>query len=205
MLVGRVTLPAGNVVSVDKALRVQKFADDKGTDFGNGLVKARFSSEEGVQCSLATHRRECTFWLGSATLPAAGAEKLLVDGSLNLQVGVGEKSAASKKLALKLGQEFEVGEMKLKVQEISTEGLEGAFHVTFSSRETLGQLKAVECTDGEGKTVAAGMDDRYGRRGAGVLGITLARPVKELTLRVVQYEKIESLKVPVKLEVKVGL
>jgi hypothetical protein len=193
------------VVSVNKMVRIEKFADDKGTDLGNGTVKGRFGRDEGMQCYLAPDRKQCTFWLGSTTPPAAGAEKLLVEGSLNLQMGVGEKAAESKKLAVKLGQEYEAGDLKLKVEQISTEGREGPFHVVFSTQGAWGPIKAIECTDEAGQTVAVEMQDSYGGRGQGALGIQLSRPVKEMTLRVVQYEKIESVKLPVKLEVKVGL
>jgi hypothetical protein len=205
MLVGRVALPTGNVVLVDKTLRVERFADNKGTDFGNGLVKARYPGDETGQCYLASDHKRCTFWIGSATLPAVGAEKLLLEGSLNLQMGVGERAAESQKLPLKLGQEYEAGDLKLKVIAMSVEGTQGTLSVTFSSPQSPGQIKAIECTDEAGKTVAVQLQDRYGQREQKALAIELARPVKEMTLRVVRYEKIESVKVPVNLEVKVGL
>lgn len=193
----------------DKASKV-KCTDDKGTDLGKQEKENRFGFGSRPFSSRETPDNVATIVeLHQPNLPAAGATKILVDGELVLRCGTGEVVVDQKDIALKPKTAVKAGPVEFEIVEAKDEDFgDSKFMIEIKSDKSFDAIKELEFLDAAGKPIKT---QNMGTSSFGVFGkmtyqrsIGLAQKADKVTLRIKHYKTIESIKVPLKLELGVG-
>lgn len=198
--------PSGkHLTGVDfKASKLESFTDDKKTDlhtksgglFGSG--GSDWLNEFFVQYS--PEGDAVTLQVKSNAKPAKGAEKILLKASLVLRMGKDEKTTEKKEIAFKANEEAAVGPFKVKISQFGNQ-----FNV-ISSEEN---LKSIEVVDENGKEVKLGPPGRMRQMNGGKTeyhySYFLFQKTAKVSIKASYFEKVESVKVPMELQVGLGL
>jgi hypothetical protein len=207
LVVARATLNDRLIIAAEEPVRVVRFGDDLETDLGSGRQAKRSGFDEATQTLVSPDRKSCEFWLYSEKLPKSGAGEIRINGTLPLRVGGGEKSFEVKDAMLKLGRKFEVGGLTLMVDGLHGDGSEnGGMSVSMSSDRPLDDVRRIELFDAEGKPLATRTDTGYGRRrDTNRIYVSVSRKATVGSMKIVLFEKVETVQVPVELTVKAGI
>jgi len=189
-----IKVPGKHVVALEPTETKLTLTDDKGTDL---TAKSPVS---GPSIPTANSRDQARLYVTGAKMPVAGATRVRVKGELVLLCGAGEKTATAEKFAVKDKEKVEVGpaSFEVAIQKGRT---------VVNLKSTSASVKAVTFTDAEGKPLTVGGTVTLGVSG-GKVGQTavFVPPAKTETvgIKVVYYEKVESVKVPVDTDTGVG-
>lgn len=194
--------PGKRILGIDRAAsKVTSFKDDKDTDLSKSEGFGGIVDDLGTRTSQDGTRVGVR--LRSSVLPAKGAAKLVVKGSIVLKIGTDEKTAEEKNVVLKADKGVKVGPATVKIGMGEVNG-EKTVMVSYSERV----LKAVVFLDKAGKVLES---QSYGG-GSSSDGTTTVYDtdyhVKGLanlaTVRITYFSKTESLTVPLDLEINLG-
>jgi hypothetical protein len=187
-------------LGVDPSSEVTEFKDDKGTSLmkSDFFVKTSFGSTP----RLALDRRSVVVNVNSHLLPAKGATKLHLKGNLVLIAGIDEKSTDEKELEMKTNSEAKVDDFTLKVT--MDKGFAGSGG-TFTVKSSRPNVKGVSVKDAAGKAVEVSQGYFYGFGKNWIYSYTLKKPMSKVKIAVTWFSKEEKVKVPVNLEVSLGL
>lgn len=205
----------------EEACRLTRFVDDKGTVLTptEGGGHSGFRTFSG---SLMKNGRLCAVEIRADAMPAKGATKLIVQGEVVLRCGEGEKTVESDALDVAAGGKVSLGSTSVTVKQAKNENMgfnmmgfgsadsgETKMSVTLTAKAPLDTIKSLTFLDPQGKAI------KHRRQGSSSMGFAgnmtyevtygLAQKVSKLKLQVVQFERVELLKVPLSLEVGVGL
>lgn len=204
----------------EQASALTRLADDKGTVLAP-TAGGRQSGFGTFSSSLLQNGRLCAVEIRAPAVPASGATKLIAQGELVLRCGEGEKTVESEPLDLAAGGKLNLGSTPVTVKQAgegmgfritgfgSTDSGDTKMSVTLSAQAPLDMIKSLTFLDPEGKVI------KHQRMGSSSMGFAgqmthevtygLAQKVSKLKVKVVQFERVELLKVPLSLEVGVGL
>lgn len=198
------------ILSIDEQASKVKCSDDKGTDLAKQEKDARFGFGSRAFSSRETPDKVGTVVeLHQPNAPAAGATKIRIDGELVLRCGTGEVVVDQKDVELKPKTAVKAGPVAFEIIEAKAEDFgDSKFSIEIKSDKSFDALKDLEFLDAAGKPIAA---QNMGTSSFGAFGkmtyqrtIGLARKADKVTLRIKHYKTIESIKVPLKLELGVG-
>jgi hypothetical protein len=197
-----VTQPGKALLGIDaSASKLERFTDDKNTD----LNKTDFGGwVDAFGARTSADRSSIGFQVRSKVVPAAGASKLRLKGTLALRVGGGEKMAEEKNVTLKADAKVKVGPVELSLSK-NAFGDGTPLEVTYPNRV----LKKIEFLDKDGKALQSstqgGMSVGDGAKTIYTDNYSLKGKAEQLTVRVTYFGKVETVTVPLDLEVGLGL
>lgn len=189
-----VAAPGRQIVAVDTAATKLTVTDDKGTDLVPGVKLAP---------AIATDKTKAQgrLYILGQKAPANGATRVRVKGEITFLCGVGEKTSSADNFAVKVKEKVEVGPAAFEV----TMGKDRAV-LQWKAESPL--VKSITFTSPDGKPVGTTGTINLVLNQAGKVGqsATFTPPVKteKVGIKVVHYEKVESVTVPVDTETGVG-
>jgi len=200
------TAPGKYVLGVDaKASKLGQFSDDKQTKLYSGdRIGVSWLSEFA---QVTPDGEQCTVHLNAQAPPAKGAGKVVVKGTVVLLCGADEKSADKKEIAVKKDQKETAGAFTLQV--INDGAAFGGPQIAVISDKQ--NLKGAEFFDARGEPIKLQLEPYrqtfFGGPGKTQHGLvsTLPKKADAVSVKVVYFNKVESLEVPLDLSVGVGL
>lgn len=212
-VVVRVSVPEMTITSVPEgALRLARFADDLRTELGDGRQTPTHPGLGGPRESpVAPDGQSCTIEIGSDRLPAAGAKQILASGTVVLRCGRGERTVEQKDFAPAVGKTIDAGGVTLRLSEMAaaperggTGG--GGVLLTFAS-DAADAVRSLQFIAPDGTKLAAkAIVRRYeSLTTTGRLQYVLPSVPDSMTVRVMLFEKVELISVPIDLAVGVGI
>lgn len=189
-----IQVPGKHIVTIDTAATKLALADDKGTDLGakSPLPGNAFAADKS--------KEQARLYVLGSKAPATGATRVRVKGELVLLCGTGEKTATAEKFAIKDKEKVAVGPAAFEVVTAKDK-------MTVTLKAESGSVKSVAFTDAEGKALAAGGALNLSTAG-GKIGqtatFTLPAKTETVGIKVVYYEKVEPVKLPVDTDTGVG-
>ena len=145
----------------------------------------------------------------TGTLPADGAGRVELEAVIALRSAEGEQKKQAH-VALQKGQAIEHGPVPMKVSNVSEGGFGGgALKVDISSEVPLTAVKAFEFLDAAGVVLEVTDNGKssmsMGDRTTYTRSFGLPEKVDAVTLRIVSYEKVETVELPVSIAFGPGL
>ncbi len=188
--------PGQGLIEIDEDSSVlQLFGDDKGTDLGGKLDSFPDEFKDGSGGTLD---------ITSSGMPAASATKLVVEGTLSLNVASGTKPTKVAGLRLEDGRTFKLGTTTITLAEVSTEGEDQKFTLKLP-RQVMAGIKEVTFFDAknqplEGRRTSSGYfnDDAE-------MGFSVKTELKAVTLEFNVWQGLRVIKVPFKVSAGIGL
>ncbi len=206
----RIATPGRHIISIDhETSTLVKFADDKGTVLGTPGKQTSGKRWLRHFANISDDHRSCTPWIESKKLPAAGATRLEIEATVALVCGTDEKSGTAS-AALTKGTKLKLGPIDAEIAEVkdSRRG-DMKVQVKFSSSQSFDAIRKIEFLGPDGAKIkhGTGGSSRWSMGGKATYTRTyrLAKKVETLTVKVTYFGKLETLKVPLKLSVGVGL
>ena len=188
--------PGQGLIEIDEDASVlQLFGDDKGTDLGGKLDSFPDEFKDGSGGTLD---------ITSSGMPAAGAAKLVAEGTLSLNVASGSKPQRVANVRLEDTRTFKLGQTTITMAEVSVDGEEQKFTLKLP-RQVMAGIKAVSFFDAknqplEGRRTSSGYfnDDAE-------MGFTVKTALKTVTIEFDVWQGLRVIKVPFKVSAGVGL
>ena len=206
-----VSMPGRYILDVDRGgSTLTKFADDKGTVLGKPGKAGEFDSWMGMSAPVAEDKQSCSPEIRSEKLPAAGATRLEIDASLAILCGADAKTA-SVEVALAKDTAVKLGSIDAKVGGVEAGDFgDMKLHVTFSSSQKFSAIRKLTFVGADGKEIKSeesGSGWEGGGDGPTTYSVTygLAEKLDKATVKVDYWGKVETVTVPVKLNVGLGL
>jgi len=198
-----VRYPGKQLLGVDQSSELKSLKDDKGNSLidEKGFFKVNFSPYP----TIAKDRSAMLVYVNAYNkVPAKGATRLTIKGDLMVVCGTGEKSEEIKKFEFKDKEEAKAGDFKLKVTQEKTFNTQGA---TVALTSPTKDLKGLVIKDADGKEVEVygGGTPFSNNPKEFTFNYTLLKPLKEGKVTISYFTKSEKVKVPVDLDVSVGL
>lgn len=141
-----------------------------------------------------------TIQVKSSIAPGKGAEKLLLKASLVLKCGSEGKATEKKEIAMKANEEATIDSFKVKI---------GQFGNQFNVISTEENIKNIEVYDDKGKEIKVGAPGRNrttkGDKTEYNYSFFLIQKLTKFSIKVNYFAKVESLTIPVDLNVGLGL
>jgi len=205
-----VLLPGKPILSVDAdKSRIVSFTDDAGTDLKAGAPTGFFS-----WVKLSTAFRDEPIETGileirTKTLPATKAQRITLDAVVAL-VSASGTTEKKGKVALKKGTKIEFGPVPMTVSNVEASSFGGSkLSVQFSSDKNMDAIKEIEFLDAGGKRIDARSmgTGSFGMGGKKTYTKTFGLPKKldAVTVRIVSHAKMQTIEVPLKVSMGVGL
>jgi len=141
--------------------------------------------------------------------PAPGAKSLQIEGSLTLSIGKDQDVVTQEKVEARKDVTFKAGSAAFKITEAGKNDFgDDPMKISLESKDGL-KIAAIRFLDPAGKEI----ESRLGSRGSMSFGgdatyswdYTLKRSVPSLTVEVTLWKKVETVQVPLKLNVSLGL
>jgi hypothetical protein len=194
------------VLGVDaKASKLDHFTDDKQTKLYSG---ERFGVSWLSEFAQVTPDGEqCTVHLNAPAPPAKGAGKVLVKGTVVLLCGADEKSADKMEIAIKKDQKVTAGAFTLQVTNDGA-AFGGPQIAVISDKQN---LKGAEFFDAKGEPIKLQLlpyrQTFFAGPGKTQFGLvsTLPKKADAVSVKVVYFDKVNPVEVPLDLSVGVGL
>ena len=191
------SLPGREVVCLDPASSKVVFTDDKDTSlFGPPGQRAM---SPYIRTDTKT-KSQVAFTIFGQKAPVAGALKVRIKGELVFLCGSGEKSATVESLPLRAKEKAEAGPAVFEVAVFNEQA-----SVTLKTESPL--VKSVAFTGSDGKPLATPPVNLVGGMGGkpAQYGYFAVPPrTQTIGIKVVYYEKLEAVSVPIDVEVGVG-
>ena len=202
--------PARQLVGIDEAKSQLTITADRGELSKPAKKDSDFIMDKPLQFAARADGHSGVLQLTQPGIPAAGCGRLLVKGDVHVQCGVGEKIDEQKDVALKPGTQLTVGPMPLKIESADAQDFgDSKMMVTLTAAKPLSAIKKFMFLSADGKEIPS-HDAGSGNFGFGAQmtysrSFALKEKVDAATIRIVGFEKLDTLKVPVDLAVGVGL
>jgi len=210
-----VTLPKGGIIAFDpKASKVETFTDDKGTN----LLEAKSSKFHfgggpfGSWPKISEDARAAVIEVQSNGLPAKGATKLTVKGTLVFKTAKQKKTYTAKDIALKVGTKIEAGSIPFEITKVGKPkwgGNKAKLAVTLKATQDLSQIAAIRFLDAEGNEIKAQPAGTTKMSSFGRTTIQqnyrLEEEVKTATVAIDYWEDLEIVNLPFEVQATLGL
>lgn len=195
-------------VDADKS-RLVRFVDDKGTDLQKGAPTGFFS-----WVSLSNAFREeptdsCLLDIKTKTLPGSGAGKLELEAEVVL-ISASGSVTKDQKVKLEKGAKITCGPVPMTLGSVEKSSFGGsALNVQISSDQRMDAVKEIVFVDAKGDEIEVQPmgEGSFGFGGKKTYTKSFGLPKKlgEVTVRITSYAKMDTVKVPVKLSIGMGL
>ncbi len=196
-----VKVPRGGLIDVDDgASELAAFTDDRGTDL---LAGDRRFGRTGVgrRARISSDGRAALVTISGPNQPAPEATGIRAEGVLELQRAEGTETATAHRVALERDTTFTLDGRRFTVARVQR--LFGERMVRFRTNMPIDKIATLRFLDAEGNDITGS-----GRmRGSAMIGRSIAADadVDELTVRIELYRGMETVSVPVELEMSIGL
>jgi hypothetical protein len=206
-----VSMPGKTIIQLDRdASMLTKFTDDKGTVLAKPGSGKSFGSWLGTFPHIADDAHSCAPSVRSKKLPAAGASALTIDATLAFICGDAPKTAQCD-VSLTEGTAVKLGMVAANIIKVgkSTRG-KMKFNVTFTSSQSFDSIRKLVFLDSAGKEIKSryaggGKHSAFGSTSTYSKRYELEKKVDKVTIKIDYWRKIESVTVPLKLNVGLGL
>jgi len=196
-------------VGMDKKTKLAAFTDDAGTDL---LKKTGKWGMSGISSfpKFSEDGHLCVVDVQGPTPPAKGAKTIRLKATLVMKCAEGEKTAVQKDLKLKKGSKLTAGPVPWVITKVGKPDWGDAkLAVSVSGSVSHDAIKQLVFLDAAGKEIehSVGMRSSSGWGNRMTYGVTynLKKKVDAVTVKVIYFEKTETITIPVDLEVGVGL
>ena len=205
-----VSMPGKTIIELDRnASKLTKFTDNKGTVLAKPGSAKGFESWLGSFPHIAKDGHSCTPSVGSKKLPAAGASALSIDATLAFICG-DQPETAQWDVSLTKGTPIKLGTVAAKIRKVGKPSYgKMKSSVTFSSSQSFGSIRKLVFLDSAGKEIksrgSGNGSSTFGSKKTYSRTYDLAKKVDKVTIKIDYWGKIETVTVPVKLNVQMGL
>ena len=207
-----VAVEEGGIIKLDeRKSRISKFADDKGSDLlAAQPAKDSFSAGPiGAFPKYSKDRKAFVVELQAHACPVPGAKSLQIEGSLALTLGKDQEVVKQEKVEARKDVTFKAGSASFKITQAGKNDFgDDPMRISLESKDGL-KIAAIRFLDPAGKEI----ESHLGSRGSMSFGgdatyswdYTLKQMVPNVTVEVTLWKKVETLQVPLKLSVSLGL
>ncbi len=202
----------------ETASRLLRFADDKGGDLTRQPVGKKidpfFEDNKPIRLKLDPKQDAGEVLLLGYGTPTPGATRLLIDADLVFLVGADERRVERKGVEPKPGTKVEVGPLRLTFKDPKAGGFpfgttpgggndrdEMPVALAYEGSDKL--IKAVELLDPDGKVATTTTGDWFGAKRGGTVSMGSPK-MSRVGVRVIYYDKSESITVPLRIDTGVG-
>ncbi len=201
-----------SIIDMDnEASKVTSFVDEKKNDLLKSTGKLQsmhtgmFAPTEPVSCrSIDGEGQWAMVAFHAPSVPAAGCKSVTIKADIVLQAGLGSTVAEHKDIPLSGKGKFKVGDATITVKKQDAVGDEFKMKIALESKGSFNTIKDFTFLNSSGKEI------EYRPSGSGWMGdtnviwMTLAEEVETVTIKTDTYEKFDTIRIPVTLEVGVG-
>ena len=189
--------------------KLHRFVDDKGTDLSEGALGP--GGFKWVQ--MVTYGAEatdaCMLKLETFTLPAKRAGRIELEAEIALKCASGSQKEEAK-VQLKKGAEIDCGPVPLKIRSVEEVDFgDSKFSVQLASDQSMDAIKALEFLGADGKPMKAEPmgSGSFGFGGKKTYTRSYGLPERpgEVTVRITAYANNQTVVVPLKLSIGMGL
>jgi hypothetical protein len=205
-----VSMPGKTIIKLDRdACMLTEFTDDKGTVLAKPGNGKGFQSWLGSFPHIAKDGHSCTPSVHSEKLPAAGASALILDARLAFICGEAPKTAQCD-VSLTKGTPVKLGMVATKIKKVGKPSYgKMKLSVTFTSSQSFDTIRKLVFLDSAGKEIksrgSGNGSSTFGSKKTYSRTYDLAKKVDKVTIKIDYWGKIETVTVPVKLNVQMGL
>jgi hypothetical protein len=205
-----VSIPGKTIIRLDRdASMLTEFTDDKGTVLANPGSGKSYKSWLGTRPPIGDDGHSCAPGVRSKKLPAAGASALILEATLAFLCGDHPEAAQWDDISLAKGTPVKLGMVAAKITRVSkpTYG-KMKLNVTFTSSQSFDTIRKLVFLDSAGKEIKShrtGSGSSIGSTSTYSRTYGLAKEVDTVTLKIDYWGKTETVAVPVKLNVQMGL
>lgn len=205
-----VKVPGKPILAVDAdKSRIVTFVDDVGTDLKKGAPTGFFSWVSLVSAFRDEPTETALLDVKTETLPAGKATRIELDAVVAIVSAKGTEQK-SQKVALQKGSKITCGPVPMAIGDVEDVQFgDSVVSVGITSSQSMDAVKAVQFLDADGKQMAAQAmgESSFGFAGSKTFTKTFGLPKKlaEFTVRIVSHANMETIEVPVKLSIGVGL
>ncbi|MEX2185467.1 MAG: hypothetical protein WD875_01680 [Pirellulales bacterium] len=207
-----VTDPQRDVLDVEEKGSKATCTDDKGKDLATATKDENphfFPTGSPFSAREAKDNGGTIIELEFPNTPAKGASKVIVKGEVALRCGIGEIVVDKKDVALKPKTAVKAGPVEFTINSAEDQDFgDVKFMIELKASQPFDAIREIEFLDADGKTIE---HENMGSSSFGFGGkmeyqrnIGLHKKVDKCTLRIKHYKTIETVKVPLDLEVGVG-
>jgi hypothetical protein len=208
LLVG---VPDKVVIGLDHgAGKLTRFTDDRGTDLSKAHPRF-FDIGLSQFAQIAPDGHHAMVKIQSGYAPAMGATKIIADGTLVALCGANLKTVLQDAIPLQKGAKFKLGTLELEVENLQDVTVGTAkMWVSFKSATSLQAINGLRFLTADGKEIKS-QDGGGGelRRNNVVFSYTrqytLDEKAASVTIEAKLWGQVESLQIPINLDVSVGL
>ncbi len=192
-----VKMPAGQgLIEIDEDASVlQHFGDDKGTDLGGRLDSFPDEFKDGSGGTLD---------ITSSGMPAAGATKLVAEGTLALNVSPGTKPQKVANVRLDDGRTFKLGATTITLAEVSADGEDQKFTLKLP-RQVMESIKSVSFFDAKNQPLDGHRTSSGYFNDDAEMGLSVKTELKTVTLEFEIWQGLRLIKVPFKVSAGIGI
>jgi hypothetical protein len=205
-----VSMPGKTIIELDKeASKLTKFTDDKGTVLAKPGSGKSYESWLGTRPPIGNDGHSCAPSVRSKKLPAAGSSALILDARLAFICG-DQPETAQWDVSLTKGTPVKLGTVAAKISKIEepTYG-KMKLNVTFTSSQSFRTIHKLVFLDSAGKEIKSrgtgNGSSTFGSKKTYTRTYGLAKKVDKVTIKIDYWGKIETVTVPVKVNVQMGL
>ena len=199
----RMRFPEGGLFELDrKSCSVSRFVDDRGTDL---LGEDDMFGPIEMMPEIADDGSWVVFIIASPVLPAAGASRLDVAGTVAVRAATEREVVESRDVAFAEGSVVELGDYSLEVKSSGPSEWSDDWTFTVKTRDDLSSVISWVAIDGDGNEHA--LQPTMSMRGMGTWEQTLScdTPLDRVTLRVEAWADARRVEVPFEVSTGLGL
>ena len=222
-----IQVPEHSIIDLDEtASKLSKFVDDKNTDLlkrnpqtGRAATGAMRDMTMGFleQSPLRTNcispsKKWIILDCVAPNQPTSGTQTVALEGKIVLQCGKGTKTTEHKNISLNGKGKFDVGEIRFNVEKAKeSAGVwfgqedEWKMQISLLSNKSLDSIISYTFLDAEGKEIKSKEFGWWGMGNQRTTNFSLAKEVDSVSIRVVEYETMETVTLPFSLTVGLGL
>ncbi len=192
-----IQMPAGQgLIEIDEDTSVlQRFADDKGTDLGGRFDNFPDEFKDGTGG---------TFEISSTGMPAAGATRLMAEGTISMTIAEGIKPVRAASVPLVNGRTFLLEKTTITVAEVEP-GSGGTNFTLKLPRQVMEGIRDVRFFDAKGQPVEGSRGGSGYMNDAAEMSFTVKPAAKAITIEVDVWQGRRAIKVPFKVQAGLGL
>jgi hypothetical protein len=201
------TVPDKQVLTIDaKASTLTSMTDDKGTDLTKAKNPGGFVPPwiEDFDTRITKDKKHLMMRMTVPGTPAPGATKINLKANLVVLCGISEKTVEEKNTELKVDKNVKIGSLILSTEK----GFGDNFTNVLFTCEDAPRIKSVTFLDKDGQALRSNSGGIHPNFAPGrtdwICRYTIESKVDRVTVRVIYYEKMEKVNVPVDLQLTVG-
>ena len=199
-----VTGPSVVDIKEDKC-SLTAYTDDKGTALIEPGAKASGYKGWLEFVRVAEDGKSVSFQINSEKLPAAGSTKLKIQAKLAIVCAASQEQAETQ-VALKVDEQLKLGPVATKIKEIGKpEWGDAELSVTFAGKQSFDTIKELKFIGPDGEEIEASRNSSMSGMGNYEYQYSLAKKVDQATINVTYYTDLKTYRVPVNVNVGVGL